>query len=45
MGVLTLGFDMAVISGSLVALGLAVLLDVDMDLPNVAHRGPRHTID
>jgi inner membrane protein len=44
MGALTLGFDVAAVGGGLVALGLAMLPDVDMNLPNVAHRGPTHTI-
>jgi inner membrane protein len=44
MGALTLGFDVAAVGGGLVAVGLAMLPDVDMNLPNVAHRGPTHTI-
>ena len=44
MGALTLGFDVAAVGGGLVAVGLAMLPDVDMNLPNVAHRGPTHTV-
>ena len=44
MGALTLGFDVTAVGGGLVAVGLAMLPDVDMNLPNVAHRGPTHTI-
>jgi len=39
MGALTLGFDVAAVGGGLVAVGLAMLPDVDMNLPTVAHRG------
>ena len=44
MGALTLGFDVAAVGGGLIAVGLAMLPDVDMNLPNVAHRGPTHTV-
>ena len=44
LGALTLGFDVAAVGGGLVAVGLAMLPDVDMNLPNVAHRGPTHTV-
>lgn len=44
MGALTFGFDVVAVGGGLVAIGLAMLPDMDMNLPNVAHRGPTHTI-
>jgi len=44
MGALALGFDAAAVGGGFVAVGLAMFPDMDMNLPNVAHRGPTHTI-
>ncbi|ERG94418.1 metal-dependent hydrolase [Haloquadratum walsbyi] len=44
MGALILGFDVAAISGGVVAIGLAMFPDIDMNLPNLSHRGLTHTV-
>lgn len=42
--VVALGFSTAAVGGGALALGLAMLPDVDLRLPGVAHRGPTHTV-
>ncbi|WP_254766469.1 metal-dependent hydrolase [Salinilacihabitans rarus] len=42
--VVALGFDAAAVGGAVVVVGLSMLPDVDVRLPNVSHRGPTHTV-
>jgi Predicted membrane-bound metal-dependent hydrolase (DUF457). len=44
MGALALGFHVAAVGGGLIAVGLAMVPDVDMNLENLSHRGLTHTI-
>jgi inner membrane protein len=44
MGALAGGFDVAAVGGGLLAIGLAMFPDIDMNLPTVSHRGPTHTV-
>jgi inner membrane protein len=46
LGLVTLaaGFEVAGVGGAVVSVGLAMVPDWDMRLPNVAHRGPTHTV-
>ena len=43
-GALALGFDAAAVGGGLVAVGLAMFPDVDMNVSNLLHRGLTHTV-
>lgn len=44
MVMLAAGFEVAGVGGAVVSVGLAMVPDWDMRLPNVPHRGPTHTV-
>ena len=44
IGALALGFDAAAVGGGLVAVGLAMFPNVDMNVSNLSHRGLTHTV-